>query len=151
MHELSTRILSARRKRLFRSTPLFEPHHSASESDLAQLEHELGCHLPASLRTWLLAAGFGDINDHLSFRREWFSSIDRGELEGHVIFAQDDLGNFYSFSPTDGAVHYISRSAPEFALMATNFSTFLQELESRQFELQAWAEDLNVSPYHWGV
>jgi hypothetical protein len=151
MHELSARILSAQRKRLFRSTPLFKPHQSASESDLAKLERELGCQLPASLRTWLLTAGYGDINNHLSFRGEWFSLIDRGELKGHVIFAQDDLGNFYSFSPSEGAVHYISRSAPEFALMATDFSKFLQKLESQQFEVQAWAEGLNASPYHWGV
>ena len=139
MHELSARILSARRKRPFGTSPLFEPYRPVTEPDLVKLERELGCELPTGLRAWLLAAGYGDINERLSFRKEWFSSIDLGELEGHVIFARDDLGNFYSFAPSGEAVHYICRSAPEFALMATDFSAFLHEPEQRSFELEPWA------------
>ena len=64
------------------------------------------------LRNWLLMAGYGDISDVLSFRKEWFRVTDRGALNGRIGFAQDDLGNFYSFFPIDGAIHFICRSAP---------------------------------------
>jgi hypothetical protein len=151
VQELCARILSGQRQQQFRSSMLFEPYQAVTESDLVRLEHDLGHGLPSDLRTWLLAAGYGDINNHLSFRREWFSVIDRGVLEGHVIFAQDDLGNFYSFAPSEDTVHYICRSAPEFAPMAGNFGAFLLEFEQRSFELESWANGLKTSTYHWGV
>jgi hypothetical protein len=56
-----------------------------------------------------------------------------------------------SFSPGDGAVHFICRSAPEFAVMATHFGGFLAEFERRDFRLQEWTDSLNAQPYDWGA
>ena len=111
----------------------------------------MGCQLPESLRSWLLLAGYGDINQELSLREEWFSVVDRGQLKGHVFFAQDILGNLYSFSPVDGGIHYVCRSSPEYAFMAENFSVFLEQLERRSFKLEEWTNGLGVIEYEWGV
>jgi hypothetical protein len=149
METLAARILGATRKGFFRARPLFEPYRSVSESDLANLEQKLGVAFPPSLKSWLLRAGFGDINEQLSFRAEWFNRVDRGQLEGHVIFAQDDCGNFYAYSPDSGAIFFIRRSAHEYAQIATEFSEFLGAFEQHRFELQDWTDKLQVMPYDW--
>jgi hypothetical protein len=146
---LVERILAARR--LLGWRPMFEPYEAVSESDLADLETRIGGTLPASLWVWLLRAGYGDFNDEFSLRRVWFNVIDRGELKGHLVFAQDDLGNFYSFDPAGGGVYYLCRSVPEYAYMAKDFCAFLEELERRSFELQPWVESLAAKAYVRGV
>ena len=151
MDAVASRILSAKRKRLFGLAPLFNAHKRVTESELTDLERQLHSSLPESLRGFLLTAGYGDINEVLSLRKEWFNVIDRGELTGHVIFAQDILGNFYTFSPTDGGIHFVCRSSPEYAFMAEGFDAFLQEFERRAFQLEAWTDSLNALPYHWSV
>jgi len=149
MEALFARILNARRKRLLGTKPLLEPHMPAT--DIPDVEGRVGASLPESLSAWLSVAGYGDLNDVLSFRSEWFSVIERGELKGHVMFAQDILGNFYSFSPADGAIHFICRSAPEYAFLAKHFGAFLEELERRDFQLEAWTDSLDAQPYEWGT
>ena len=151
MDPLVARISTAKRKRLFGSKPIFEPHKPTSASELRQIEEEIACALPEDLRTWLLEAGFGDFNEIFALRQEWFRVVDRGPLKGHVMFAQDILGNFYSFSPADGRIHFICRSAPEYALMAKDFHSMLEELERRSFNLQEWVDHLPSLPYEWGV
>lgn len=113
------------------------------------MEERLGHLLPESLRSFLLVAGYGDLNDVLSFREEWFTVIDGGQLAGHVIFAQDDGGNFYAFGPTDGRVHFVCRSFPEYAPMSPGFNEFLRELERHSFELETWTNSLDCLTYHW--
>ena len=80
MQALVNRILSAKRKGLFGSKSVFEPYAPVFGQDIANLEHEMKCALPTSLKTWLLQAGSGDFNEELSLRKEWFKTIDRGEL-----------------------------------------------------------------------
>ncbi len=149
MEPLFSRVLSARRKRLFGSKPIFEAYKPAT--DLAEVETQLRTALPPGLRAWLAAAGYGDINEVLSFRKEWFHVIDRGELKGHAMFAQDILGNHYSFAPSDGAIHFVSRSAPEYAFLAKDFESFLGELERRDFQLQEWTDGLKPQRYDWST
>ena len=151
IENIAARILAGKRKRFFWCKPLFSRHASVFESDLTAVENELGCQLPKDLRSWLLIAGFGDVNDKLSFRREWFNVIDRGQLKGHVYFAQDILGNFYSFSTADGAIHFVSRSAPEYAELASGFLAFLEEFEMRGFILEEWTDGLSTLPYEWDI
>jgi hypothetical protein len=149
---LFERILAAKRKRLLLGPkPMFEAYRAASASHLSDVEKRIGCPLPDALRSWLLRAGYGDINEELSFREEWFSVIDRGQLTGHVVFAQDILGNSYSFSPRTGEVHYVCGSAPEYAFMTKDFRAFLEELERRSFKLVEWAVGLPMSTYEWVV
>jgi SMI1 / KNR4 family (SUKH-1) len=151
MQTLINRILSAKRKRLFGSKSMFEPYAAVSEKDIATLEKEVKATIPPDLKIWLLQAGYGDFNEEFSLRKEWFKTIDQGELKGHVFFAQDDLGNFYSFSPKNGNIHYVSRSSPEFALVASDFGGFLEEFERQNFRLQAWVESANPLPYNWSA
>jgi hypothetical protein len=149
MEPIFTRILKGKRKHLFGSKSLFQPYKPFT--DIVKLENEVSASLPDFLKTWLSVAGYGDINDKLSFRSEWFNSIDVGELKGHIVFAQDDLGNLYSFSTSDGAIHFINRSEPEFAFIANNFKDFLEEFERRGFELEEWTNNLQTKSYNWSA
>jgi hypothetical protein len=147
MSALFMRVIGAGRKRLFGQRPIFEPYRRAVASDLERIESRLGCSLPHPLRAWLLHAGYGDLNEEMSLREEWFRVVDRGQLKGHVIFGQDILGNFYCFSPANGEVHFVCRSAHEYALMASDFGAFLEELERRSFKLVEWTDGLKVASY----
>jgi hypothetical protein len=149
MEPLFARILKARRKRLFGSKAVFEPYKPAS--DIPNVEARIGISLPEALSAWLAAASYGDINQVLSFRSDWFNVIDRGELKGHVVFAQDILGNSYSFSPADGTIHFICRSAPEYAFLSRHFAAFIEELERRDFQLEEWTDSLTPQRYEWGT
>lgn len=149
--EITSRVLAGRRKRLAGSSPLYESYRRIADSDLNALEERLGHLLPDGLRSFLLVAGYGDLNEVLSFREEWFTVIDSGELAGHVIFAQDDSGNFYAFGPTDERIHFVCRSSPEYAAMAAGFYEFLRDLERHSFELETWTNRLDYLPYHWKI
>jgi hypothetical protein len=151
MRDVADRILSQKRKSWFRSRPLFEPHRTVSESDLAQVEGQVNAKLPADLKTWLLAIGYGDIDGDLSFRAAWFKNVDRGEAKGAVIFAQDTLGNFYAYKPQDEHILLFSRSSPEYAVLAPSFRAFMEELERRDFKVLDWVESVALLPYDWGA
>jgi len=151
MRDLAERILSRNRKGWFRSRPLFEPHHPVSEGDLAQVEREVDAKLPADLKAWLLAVGYGDIDGDLSFRAAWFKNVDRGEAKGAVMFAQDTLGNFYAFTREAEHIILFSRSSPEYAVLASGFRAFLEELERRDFKVMDWVESVALLPYDWGA
>jgi hypothetical protein len=149
MNPLVARITSAKRKRLFGPKPIFEPYQPASVNDPADIERRLSCPLPAGLRNWLLEAGYGDFNEVLALRSESFRPVEAGQLKGHVLFAEDILGNFYCFAPGGGGIHFICRSAPEYAFMANDFTSFLEELERRAFQLERWVDGLPLVPYDW--
>jgi len=149
MDDLISIILKARRKGIFRSRPIFDCFSTVSENELLAIEAKINCKLPVSLRQWLLSAGYGDINESLSFRKNWFQVIDRGQLEGHVIFAQDILGNFYAFNPYSEDIFYISRSYNGYASVATDFQTFLLELIERDYHLGPWMDSLELKDYSW--
>ncbi len=151
MEDIANRVLSSKRKRLFGYKPLFEPYQAVSEHEISELERELHVRIPEALRSWLLLAGYGDIAEDLSFRAEWFKPVEFGALKGNVLFAQDTLGNFYSFAPTNGHIYFFSRSAPEYALLAPNFRAFMEELERRGFQVLEWVENLPALPYDWNA
>jgi len=144
---LADDILKARRKKLFGSRPVFERYEPEVDADLDSLEEKFKISFPDDLRQWLEIAGFGDLDRQLAIRSHWLNVIDRGELLGHVVFAQDDLGNFYTFDQESGRIHYLCRSAPEYGLMSGNFTEFLNELMRRDFKIVDWADSLSVKPY----
>ena len=146
MNETFSRILATKRKHWWRSRSVFQPHAPVSESELATIERQLECTLPSELREWLLQAGYGDINEELSFRRDWFRKHNKGNLAGNVFFAQDILGNFYAFEPHSGAISFFSRTAPEYGSMSPDFGNFMEELERREFKLEEWIDSLEVLP-----
>lgn len=145
---LAGAVLSASRKRLLRRRPVFKPHAATSSDELSTLEGEIGTPLPNDLRSWLLAVGYGDIDEELSFRRDWIASIESGQLKGGARFAQDILGNFYAFD-SSGRIFFLSRSEPVYAAMSKGFLEFIEELVRRDFKLVDWANTLELQQYEW--
>jgi hypothetical protein len=135
-------ILSAKRKSFLSSKPIFHYHAPATEMDLFMTAKRLDCKLAVGLCQWLRAAGYGDINDTLIFRPEYFSTITHGALSGYITFAHDDAGNAYAFKPMEGAIYFISIHESAYARMSGDFLHFMQELIRREYNLAAWRETL---------
>ena len=104
MHDLAARFLNTTRKKWFRVRPLFEAYKPITASEVERIEAKVGAALPEDLKAWLLAVGYGDVDETLSFRYEWFFAVEQGQLRGVVSFAQDERGNFYAYSPNDGRI-----------------------------------------------
>ena len=151
MRALADRLQSARRKGWFPSTPVFARHAPVSQADIAALEFRLGGPIPEDLRSWLLIMGFGDIDQALSFRSEWFQPVESGQLRGGFRFAQDELGNFYASAPSAGSVAFFPRSEPAYAMLSPSFRNFLEELERRDYKIIEWVNSLELTPYEWAA
>lgn len=149
MREITERILHKTRSKWFRVRPIFEPFQPVDASEIERIEIKVGCALPHELKAWLLAVGYGDVDEVLSFRYEWFHVIDKGHLTGSVIFAQDNLGSFYAYSGENGNIHYFERSSANYATVAPNFGVFMEQLEQRDFKLSEWMDTLELLPYEW--
>jgi len=151
MQALADRIVSKTRKDWLRTRPVFRPFKPVDLLEVERVETKVGARLPEDLRAWLQAVGYGDVDDVLSFRYDWFHTIDQGHRKGAVIFAQDELGNFYAFTPEDGAIHFFARSSPEYVTVAPTFQAFMEELERRDFKLLQWMDSLALVPYDRGA
>ncbi len=80
--ELARSVLSASRKGLFRQKPVFKVYAQVAADDLGRLEAKVGASVPTVLRAWLLAVGYGDVDEELSFHEEWFAPIEKRSVEG---------------------------------------------------------------------
>jgi hypothetical protein len=147
MKPFAERILKRTRRSWLRTRPVFRPFKPVDLVELERVESKRGARLPEDLRAWLLAVGYGDVDDVLSFRYDWFHTIDQGHRKGAVIFAQDELGNFYAFTPEDGSILFFPRSSPEYVIVAPTFQAFMEELERRDFKLNEWMDSLGMLPY----
>jgi hypothetical protein len=147
MHDLIPRILSGTRTHWLKKRPLFEAYKSVAPSEIERIEKKVEAALPEDLRVWLLSVGYGDVDETLSFRYDWFSQVRQGHLRGAMIFAQDDLGNFYSYSKNGSNIIFFSRSSHEYAAVAPSFQAFMEELERRHFKLGEWIDSLQCLPY----
>ncbi len=112
--------------------------------DLFMTARRLDCKLMVGLCQWLRAAGYGDINDMLIFRDDYFSAITQGALTGCITFARDEAGNAYAFKPREESIYFISQHESAYARMADNFHAFLQELIQRDYNLAQWRESLKM-------
>jgi len=135
-------ILSAKRKSFLSSKPVFKFFAPAAEMDLFMTAQKLEKKLAVGLSQFLRNAGYGDINETLMFRNDYFACISQGALTGCVTFARDELGNAYAFKPEDGCIYYISLHESAYARMSDNFMSFLQELIRRDYNLAQWRETL---------
>jgi hypothetical protein len=135
-------ILAAKRKHFLQSKPIFHFFAPAAEMDLFMIARKLNFKLSVNLSRWLRAAGYGDINDTLIFRNDFFSTIGEGTLAGCVTFARDELGNSYAFSQKDGGIYFVDRYGDTYARMADDFLPFLQELIRRNYDLPQWRDNL---------
>jgi len=149
MDDVASRILSAKKRGWFREKKVYVQHSAVTETNLLELEAEVGTRLPETFRLWLLMAGFGDIGEELALRSSWLRLVDRGQLQGHLQLGQDILGNFYSRALDDSGIHFISRHSPEYAPLAPCFLGFLEGLLARGFQLEAWTDTLQLKPYAW--
>jgi hypothetical protein len=145
---LTKAVLSASRKSFLRQKPVFRAHETVLVDELSDLEKEIGVPLPSDIRKWLLVLGYGDIDEEMSFRKEWFATINTGQLKGGALFAQDILGNFYAFDSYD-RIYYLSRSQPVFATISTSFLEFIEELICRDYKLVDWVNTLETQRYEW--
>ena len=146
MKKLTARLLETKKKKPFRARPVYESRRVASEEGLAAVEAEHGVRFPEDLRHWLLAAGFGEFRDEMLIDPCWFNVIEEGDAKGHFIFAQDGLGNFYSFPADGNGIYILSRRTPEWARVADTFKQFLEDLEQRDFEVCNWTMTLPLQP-----
>ena len=146
MDEIAQTILSAKRRRLLRSHPVFERFAPVSEAELFHIATGLNFKFILGLSKWLRVAGYGDIDGMLSFREEYFSIVNGGPIDGYVMFARDIAGNRYAFNPSDGSIFLVSDPQQAPAQIASDFPSFLQELIKRDYRLTEWVE--NLPPRH---
>jgi hypothetical protein len=120
--------------------PVWQRHQSTSVEELSRVGQGLQLAIPEDLVQFLVELGFGDINDELSFRKEWLTTVQTGPLVGQLIFAQDDRGDFYTADPESGAIHFLSRSEFGYCRLASSFSQFLEQAAAQDFKVVEWAE-----------
>jgi hypothetical protein len=137
----------ASRRATFGRKPLWQQHASTSAEELRELEERLQIAIPEALVQMLLELGYGDINEELSFRKEWITRVQGGPLVGHLIFAQDDRGNFYTADPESGVIHFLSRSEFGYCRLAQDFGSFMERAAAQDFKIVAWAEAQPLVPY----
>lgn len=146
MKELTERLLRTTKKKLFSAKPAYVSRGLASEEELSNFEAEHNIQFPADPRYWLLKAGFGEFRDEILIDSCWFNVVEGGDAKGHFIFAQDGLGNFYSFPAEDKSIYFLSRKTPEWFRLADTFERFLEDLEERDFEICDWTMTLPLEP-----
>lgn len=139
-------ILAAKRRSFLHSKPIFRFHAPAAEMDLFMTARKLNIKMTSGLSRWLRTAGYGDINETLQFRDDYFSLITAGALSGCVTFARDELGNTYAFSQKDGSIYFVDRHGEAYARMANDFLAFMEELIRRDYDLPHWREALLNQP-----
>lgn len=143
MDEIAKIILSAKRRKFLRGRPIFVRFAPVSEAELFHLARGLNFKFVLGLSKWLLLAGYGDIDETLSFRKEWFSVIDGGAADGLISFAQDTAGNRYAFNPKDGSIYCIRHPDQIVARISDDFLSFLQELIRRDYQLKEWLDSIS--------
>lgn len=145
MDELTKIILSTKRRKFLRSRPVFERFAPVSEAELFRLAKGLNFKFTLGLSKWLLLAGYGDIDETLSFREEWFSVIDGGPIDGCISFAQDNAGNRYAFSPKNGEIYFIGLTEQSVARISDDFPSFMQEFIRRDYNLKEWMSCISLA------
>jgi len=138
MDEIVKIILLAKRRRFLLNRPIYKLHHSTSEAGLFRLATELNFKFALGLSKWLRLAGYGDIDESLTFREEYFSKIDGGSLGILVTFARDPAGNQFAFSLNDGTIYLIHHPDLLKVRLSDSFISFLQELIRRDYQLHDW-------------
>ena len=146
MKKLTERLLGATKKELCKTELVYRSRGPASDDELSSFEDKHGVQFPADLRYWLLNAGFGEFRDEILIDPCWFDVVEEGDAKGHFVFAQDGLGNFYSFPVGSDSIYMLSRRTPEWAEVAISFRQFLEDLEQRDFEVCNWAMGLDLQP-----
>lgn len=141
-------VQSASWKGFLRQRPVFNAYGTVSPDQLDVVERKIGVAMPIDLRRWLLTLGYGDIDEELSFREEWFSAMESGQLKGGALFAQDALGNFYGFDPCD-RIYFFSRSQTVFSAVSESFPEFIEKLLRRDYDLTGWVDTLATQEYEW--
>ena len=142
MEEIAKIILSAKRRRFLLNRPIYKHHQSTSEAELFRMATALNFKFTLGLSKWLRLAGYGDIDDALIFREEYFSKIDGGPLGSLVSFAKDSAANIFAFSEIDGTIYFIHQPDMTKIRLSDSFTLFFQELIQRDYQLKDWISNL---------
>ena len=145
MKKLIDTVLTDKRKRFLIKKPIYQTSSRVNEMDLFRIAKKLDCKLSVGLSKWLLTAGYGDIEQSLSFREDWFCLLENGPLQGKVAFAQDNKENTYAYDPKDGAIYFVGQGG--YARMTDDFNQFLEELVKRKYDLAGWRDSLQLQHY----
>lgn len=140
-------VLSAKRKRFLRNQPIYQTSARASEMGLYKVAKKLQCKLTLGLSKWLLEAGYGDIENNLSFREDWFCLLNRSPLPSLVAFAHDDQDNLYAYDPKKDTIYFIAADNSGYARLADDFCTFLNELIKRDYDLPTWRDSFTLEKF----
>jgi hypothetical protein len=143
MKKLIDTILTGKRRRFLRSRPIYETTSRVTEMELLQIAQKLDCKMALGLSKWLLSAGYGNLEQSLSFHRDWFCLLDNGPLQGNVAFAHDDMNNIYAYDPRDSAIYFVNING-DYARLADDFTAFMQELVRRDYNLAEWRNSLTL-------
>jgi len=142
MEEIAKIILSAKRRRFLFNRPVYKLHQSTSEAELFRMATSFNFKFTLGLSKWLRLAGYGDIDDALIFREEYFSKIDGGPLGSLVSFARDSAGNLFAFSEIDGIIYFIHQADLTKIRLSDSFASFFQEFIRRDFQLTDWISEI---------
>lgn len=141
-------VLKSTKRKLFFEKRVFKPYEGCSIDLIREIEERIGFSIPADLAEWLLEMGFGDINEELCFRKNWFVPVLSGRLKGAAFFAQDLNGGFYAICPL-GRVYYFTGFDLMYAFVANGFSEFMGILVEGGFEVLKFSDGLCLSKYDW--
>jgi len=151
MKLITDRVLGATVKKLFRTKPIYKTEGPETEEAIASLESNLLCSIPVDLKYWYTNAGFGELNEQLSIYPSWTKALSRETTNGHIAFAQDELGNFYSFLDGRDEIYFLSRRTPEYGVIAESFEDFLRKIESKGFDVFKVVDACELGPRDWAT
>lgn len=140
-------VLSAKRKRFLSRKPIYQTSARASEMGLFRIARQLDCKLTLGLSKWLLEAGYGDIENSLSFREDWFCLVSHPPLPSLVAFAHDDADNIYAYDPKDDTIYFIAADNGGYARLSDDFQKFLEELIRRDYKVAEWRDSLQLDAF----
>ncbi|MDO5692954.1 MAG: hypothetical protein Q4G70_10830 [Pseudomonadota bacterium] len=135
-----------RTTRWLKSVPAFQQYKATTPCQLDQAELRLKQKLPGELRQWLLIMGFGDLSDCIAIREEWLEELTDAPVAGHVVFAQDELGDWLTWQPSAESIWLVSRSLRGYGKLSEGFRAFIEELVDRRFHWQQWTDSLELTP-----
>ena len=141
-------IKSAKRKRLLWGyKTLYEPISTHSEAQLRELERDGGFQFPVAVKEALLSLGGCSIDDLYIHPTDRICRFDEqnGKMLGLVAFASDIFGNCFAFDPsssTPDKIYYYSHDPLGHAVVAADFSDYLQSFVSSGFDTVALTSEL---------
>jgi hypothetical protein len=140
---------ATKKKLVFGIKPIYEKISDTTSEMLESVERQYQFQFPPELRQSLESLGSCRINDcfylHSVAEIYPFSKMDT-KLLGHIVFASDDVGNYFAFDPREGSheIFYCSHDPAGFAFVAKDVENLFTLLIDAKFEIDRVVEDLKL-------